>query len=247
LAEKKLGLVERIGRGSVLAAFAVVAHVGVAIFLLGAAKLAKMAWLAEDHDVIEVAMVEPTAKPPPIEKQIEKPPAPTVTKKKTRPPPPPPDPIDHRSPPQPEKPSPPVVGLEKASTSSDGDGPAFAVGNTRMGTTETTAKDPNAVHELSKAPAPTPVVVPPRRQRMVEPDYPAAYRDLGFEGEVILKVTIDVKGSPVSVEIVRPSPHAEFNRAAREAALSERFSPAMRDGQPIEFALTRKYTFKLTD
>ena len=49
------------------------------------------------------------------------------------------------------------------------------------------------------------------------------------------------------VELVTPSPYEEFNQAARTAAEREQFTPALKDGEPVEYTLTYTYRFRLND
>jgi len=178
------------------------------------------------------------------------------------------DPNPPETPAQPNAPQPPrVVGLELESTVTGGDGPAYATGNTRTGKTSRTAVDPRSVGRRSAPPPPTPpappaanpnrtasdipgskvVVVKPKRVRKVKPDYPELLRARGIEGTVVVRVTIDERGVVTTVDIVAGSSHDELDRAAREAALREQFTPATRNGAPVEFSLTFSYHFRLSD
>lgn len=66
------------------------------------------------------------------------------------------------------------------------------------------------------------------------PAYPREALRAGLEGTVVLQVTVDTLGNPVSVEIVSGSGHRVLDRAAREQVLRHwRFVPAMRDGRPV--------------
>ena len=60
------------------------------------------------------------------------------------------------------------------------------------------------------------VVLPPRRITEAPPIYPDLAKAAGFEGNVILRVTVNADGSVGSVQVVR-SPHRSLNAAAIEA------------------------------
>lgn len=80
------------------------------------------------------------------------------------------------------------------------------------------------------------------------PSYPPEALARGLEGTVMLRVLVDVDGSPLSVEIERSSGHRKLDDAARRQVLRKwTFRPAIRDGQaiqvygivPVSFTLTR--------
>ncbi|MFD0726378.1 energy transducer TonB [Lysobacter brunescens] len=80
------------------------------------------------------------------------------------------------------------------------------------------------------------------------PAYPPEALGRELEGTVMLKVLVDVDGSPLSVEIERSSGHRRLDDAARRQVLRKwKFKPAIKDGQaiqvygivPVSFTLTR--------
>jgi protein TonB len=200
------------------------------------------------------------------------------------PPPPPPPPVDKpivrpkvpKALPPPEAPPPKeppkakplrVVGLSLESTNGMGDGPSFAVGNTRMGETDKKAVAPEAVPPPSvEAP---PVAAPsgpaagnrvasripvagvkyslPKRRSPKKPPYPSTLKTQGIEADVTVLVTISAGGKVTSVKLIKEAPYPEFNQAARQAALDEEFEPAARDGVPIPYTLSFTYRFRLED
>jgi protein TonB len=162
-----------------------------------------------------------------------------------------------------------VVGLSLEATVEGGGGPAFAVGQTRLGETADRAVDPNY-----KAPDKAPVAKPqqkvvtkkstpnrvatriptakakitlPKRKRPTKPPYPSELKAQGLEARVTVLVTLDETGKVTSVKIIVPSPYAAFNEAARRAALAEVFEPALRDGVPIPYTLSYRYDFRIED
>jgi protein TonB len=102
------------------------------------------------------------------------------------------------------------------------------------------------------APAPTPAppatiraFTPPRILTRVEPDYPAAALHAGVQGTVILEMTIDERGTPIDVQVLRPQPFG-LTQAAVNAAQQWRFEPCTSDGRPVrvQFTLTVRFNRK---
>jgi periplasmic protein TonB len=161
------------------------------------------------------------------------------------------DPIETAAsePPAEAPPAEPVVGLSADSTAV-GEGPAFAVGNTRMGTTETVARDPSSVGKLTRTPPgarSNAKLVRPKRQGRSEPDYPAELKAQGLEGDVEVSVDLTPEGRVTAARVTRGSRHAAFDEAALAAARNERFSPALSDGTPVAFTLTYTIRFRITE
>ncbi|MEO8182235.1 MAG: energy transducer TonB [Deltaproteobacteria bacterium] len=202
----------------------------------------------------EEGPIVPEFAPPPVVEKPRAPPRPVQAEV----PPPVPDvvaqePVQRR-----------IVGLSLESTV-QGEGPAFATGTSRMGRTERSAQDPkhaavasgDEAHVADTATATQRVAtrIPtrdaqfekPKRMRQNEPAYPATLKAQGIEGDVLLRVSIDASGLVTGVSIVQSSGHADFDRAAQQAAREERFSPALRDGHPVAFTLTYSYRFRIQD
>lgn len=156
----------------------------------------------------------------------------------------------------------PIVGLTLESTSQGTGGPAFAVGATLLGETGRTASDPTRVDPVV---APTPAAPPTSRNRSaralpkvgvhveaasrlsrVEPTYPALLKAQGREGDVTVRVELDVEGRVVTVSIVRPAQDRAFDDSALAAARSERFTPETHDGRPVPTSITYTYRFRIT-
>ncbi|HJR73258.1 MAG TPA: energy transducer TonB [Luteimonas sp.] len=78
------------------------------------------------------------------------------------------------------------------------------------------------------------------------PPYPRAAQTQHREGVVMLQITVDVEGRPVSVEIAQSSGHRDLDAAARAHVLKHwRFHPAMKDGQAIQAIGMVPIDFKL--
>lgn len=79
------------------------------------------------------------------------------------------------------------------------------------------------------------------------PRYPPASRRLREEGEVLVRVLIDVDGRPTEVQMLRSSGHARLDEAAIAAVRAALFRPYVASGRaraayvrvPVEFALRR--------
>lgn len=211
--------------------------------------------------VIEVREPPPPPPLPPEPAQVEAEvprPAPPVEKKAPPPKAPPPEPEPAEPPPK--TPPPRVVGLSMESTTEGGSGPSFAVGNTRQGTTAERAVDPAAVPAVapgepapgtnqtaSRLPSAGVVYTKPVRKRVVKPVYPETLKAQGLEADVKISLSLDATGKVVAVKILTPSTYPEFNEAARVAALTEEFEPALRDGAAIPYSLPFTYRFRLED
>ena len=205
--------------------------------------------LARGYDApVSVRIIEPTAPvappvAPPSSPVVPPPKAPVVRRPiEVKEPVPPPDPID--IPPQPtaEPPKEPprrIVGIDMESTMVGGAGPAFAVGNTRMGETSQVAQDPTSVEGLA------PTFAPPKRTRAPAPEYPPQLRASGIEGDVGLHVEIDASGHVARVSVSAPSDHDEFDRAAEAAANASAYEPATVNGVAVARAIDFTVRFRL--
>ncbi len=90
---------------------------------------------------------------------------------------------------------------------------------TEMGPAST---GPVAVSTLAYVNAPPPV-------------YPREAARTGAQGTVVLKILVDVDGTPLQVVVQESSGNRWLDRAAREHVLKRwRFQPAMRDGQSVQ-------------
>jgi Ca-activated chloride channel family protein len=79
--------------------------------------------------------------------------------------------------------------------------------------------------------------------RLPVPNYPAAARNSGAQGRVVVEVTIDEQGKVIEAHAV--SGHAHLQQAAVQAARQARFTPALLSGQPVKVKGTINYLFTL--
>lgn len=77
-------------------------------------------------------------------------------------------------------------------------------------------------------------------KRNLPPVYPPLSAQLGEQGTVVLRLYIGADGQVHASDILTTSGYSRLDAAARDAAAKWRFTPAVRDGQPIpsEFDLT---------
>ncbi|MGB0128658.1 MAG: energy transducer TonB [Rhodocyclaceae bacterium] len=118
---------------------------------------------------------------------------------------------------------------------------------------ETQAPEPAPAAASAPAPqaatADTLPVTPPRFEADYlsnpAPPYPAAARELGEEGRVLLRVKISPQGQPVEIRLQRGSGHERLDQAALKAVGGWRFVPARRGSEPIEAWVQVPITFTL--
>lgn len=102
-------------------------------------------------------------------------------------------------------------------------------------------------------PAPPPPPPPPSSgnylviKEQAKPIYPRkALRD-GIEGKVTLLITVDEKGVPVEVKVVKSSGNFELDTAARNAAMKTLFVPVIYNGAPIKAQGLQEIVFNLNE
>lgn len=72
----------------------------------------------------------------------------------------------------------------------------------------------------------------PRFIHRVMPDYPRLARRLGKQGTVLLRVTIDQRGRPIQVQVVKGAGYG-FDDQARRAVQNSLFAPAREAGRAV--------------
>jgi TonB family protein len=170
---------------------------------------------------------------------------------------------------EPEKKAPPrIVGLSFESTvgEGNGDGPAFAVGNTRLGETDKVAVKKEDVPKERPAPVhgtEKPTTANQAATRIpvkgvtyteakyhggqIKPAYPPTLKAQGVESDVEVLVFIDATGKVTNVKLLHESPYPEFNEEAKKAALAQKWEPAMRNDEPMPSTKKYSYRFRITD
>ena len=159
-----------------------------------------------------------------------------------------------------------VVGISFESTVKGGSGPSFAVGNTRMGETAANAEDPTRIDKLapenlrvgnpdevgtnrvaSYIPSSKIKVTRPKRISQIDLAYPRQLKEQGVEGNVVVLIRISTDGSVTRVKILKSSGYPEFDDAAKQTAAKERFAPATKNGDPIDYNLKYTYRFRIKE
>ncbi|MDI6829112.1 MAG: energy transducer TonB [Armatimonadota bacterium] len=85
----------------------------------------------------------------------------------------------------------------------------------------------------------------PKLLEWKDPPYPEQARQDGRQGTVVLRATIDVDGKPKHVEVAVSSGSEILDRAAQEYMKLAKFSPALKDGNPVSSIITFRVRFKL--
>ncbi len=241
-------------------------HVAFVITAFGISRLSHQKTAARQQVAIEVREREAKPKeppPPPKEPEPEVKPERAIPLRQA------PQPKVETQPKEPPKAQPArVVGLSFESTvgegPGEGEGPAFGVGDTRMGETAKTAAGPKEVPKQTINKGPTTVKpvanavatrIPvagvefkqAKKKKEVTPDFPPTLRTQGIEGDVPVIVWINEAGKVTAVKIVKESPYPEFNEAAKKAAMADEFEPATRNGVPMPTTVKYTVTFRLVD
>ena len=87
-------------------------------------------------------------------------------------------------------------------------------------------------------------VSPPSILFKVEPEYSEEARKAKFQGEVVLQVTVDEKGNPRDIKIIRPL-GLGLDQKAIEAVEKWRFTPGKKDGKPVPVYAQISVNFRL--
>ena len=240
-------------------------HVGFVLMALGVGKLG--AHKGQEREKLAIEMREREVKPK--EPEPPKPPEPKKEPERVAVVKAPLAPKIEEPPKEPDKKPPPrIVGLSFESTVGDGegDGPSFAVGNTRLGETDKVAvkkedvpkERPAPVHGTEKPTTANQAAtrIPSKgvtfseakyRGNQVKPDYPPTLKAQGVESDVEVLVFIDTTGKVTNVKILHESPYPEFNEAAKKAALAQAWEPATRNDEPMPSTKKYSYRFRITD
>jgi protein TonB len=134
-------------------------------------------------------------------------------------PPPPPKPAPVKPKPAPvAKPAPSPAPVPRPATPAGGTGqPTPATGSGKAGSSGSGGKTSGASYRYA-----------PR------PSYPAAEKNAGVQGTVLLRVSLDSSGRPTAVAIVRSSGSPGLDQAAAQSVASRwKFHPALKDGVPV--------------
>ncbi|MBV8977162.1 MAG: energy transducer TonB [Alphaproteobacteria bacterium] len=78
------------------------------------------------------------------------------------------------------------------------------------------------------------------------PDYPALARHMGWEGKVVLHLSISPQGIVTAADVVRSSGYDELDQAAVSWVIAHwRYNPAIEDGSPVASETDAAVVFNL--
>jgi protein TonB len=84
----------------------------------------------------------------------------------------------------------------------------------------------------------------PQAIRTVPPQYPPRLQAERVAGTVIVEFVVDENGLVRQSKLRRGAPQPEFNRATLVALEQYRFSPGLKDGQPVRVRMMQEFEFK---
>lgn len=140
---------------------------------------------------------------------------------------------------------------EPASGKPGPEAPVMEPVETEEAPADTPAEEPESASPApAPAPAPAPTPAPPDDRgaepvARVQPDYPPAALRSREEGTVLLRVEVDARGIPVTVDIERSSRSRELDSAARDAVSQWTFRPAIKGGQAVASTVTVPVDFRI--
>ena len=102
-------------------------------------------------------------------------------------------------------------------------------------------------HSTISQPAPRQARVdaPPQPKRNIRPDYPKGARQRGEQGDVVVEIRINAKGTVDDVAVAVSSGFPELDEAAVKAARAAKFSPARSGHDAVASTARLKLSFKL--
>jgi protein TonB len=108
------------------------------------------------------------------------------------------------------------------------DGTTRLIGETTVASTDPADQPPVAVNPVSPV------------------EYPAALREQGIEGRVVLRLYADTQGTVLaeSTKVAQSSGYPALDSAAAAGAPKLRFSPALRNGRPVAGAFLQPVHFR---
>lgn len=86
---------------------------------------------------------------------------------------------------------------------------------------------------------------PPVPSRQVPPEYPAALRNKGITGYVLLGMLVNEQGNVEQVNIIESQPPGAFDSAAEQTVRQWQFQPGRYKGEPVRTWVEQKMRFEL--
>jgi protein TonB len=109
----------------------------------------------------------------------------------------------------------------------------------------TSASSVRGVQETPPADV-VPVDKEPGLVKTAAPEYPEEAMKNGIEGTVYVKIWVDTEGK-VRDAVIAKSDNELFDKASISAAMQFRFTPAMKDGNPVSVWVVVPIKYKLAD
>jgi TonB family protein len=89
-----------------------------------------------------------------------------------------------------------------------------------------------------------PGITPPRTVSSPEPEFSAEARAAKYRGTVVIGVTVSPEGTPTNIHIIAPL-GLGLDAKAVQAVQGWKFTPAMKDGNPVPFEIAVEVDFHL--
>lgn len=98
----------------------------------------------------------------------------------------------------------------------------------------------------SAAPVQARVDAPPKPKRTIRPEYPKGARQRGEQGDVVVEIRVNERGTVDEATVVSSCGFSELEEAAVRAVRSARFTPARVGRDPVASSARLTIEFKLT-
>jgi protein TonB len=145
---------------------------------------------------------------------------------------------------QPKKPPPPAPKIVERIEIPKVQMPVIDVPRESLGTAITTVtQQPNNDPPQPVVPDRAPAIIAATR---TTPPYPVIARRVGWEGSVMLRLTVTPQGRVARADVVTSSGHIELDRTAQDWVVAHwTYRPAIKDGSAIEAQVLTKIQFSL--
>lgn len=152
--------------------------------------------------------------------------------------------IEYFKPEPPKKPPPPEPKPVERPTIPTMEMPTFDIARGPIGNTITTmVPQPSNDPPQPVVPDRAPVAIAATR---TTPPYPVIARRVGWEGTVLLRLTVSPQGRVTHAAVVTSSGHIELDSAAQEWVVAHwTYRPAIKDGSAIEAQVLTRVLFSL--
>ena len=87
-------------------------------------------------------------------------------------------------------------------------------------------------------------IKPPRVTSQIDPEFSEQARKAGYEGTCVLTLVVNAEGMPRNIKVTRPLGMGLDDKAI-EAVRQWRFSPSLKDGEPVAVRINVEVSFRL--